>query len=67
MKKIINTVALWLMVIVLVFVFCLIAYTRFTNIDATETRLFLIYWKEYIISVICVIALYFIVDKTSEG
>lgn len=66
MKKIINTVALWLMVIVLVFVFCLIAYTRFINIDATETRLFLVYWKEYITSVICVIALYFIVDKTSE-
>jgi len=66
MKKIINNVALWLMVIVLVFVFCLIAYTRFTNIDATETRLFLIYWKEYIGSVICIIALYFVVDKTSE-
>ena len=66
MKKIINTLALWLMVIMLGFVFCLIAYTRFTNIDATETRLFLVYWKEYIGSVICVIALYFVVDKTSE-
>ena len=66
MKKIINTLALWLMVIMLGFVFCLGAYTRFTNIDATETRLFLVYWKEYIGSVICVIALYFVVDKTSE-
>jgi hypothetical protein len=35
--------------VVIVTTLAFVVYTRFTNIDMTETRLFVTYWKEYIV------------------
>ena len=51
-KKTINTIS-WIGIGVTgLALFGLSVYVRFANVDATETRLFLLYWKEYVIGMI---------------
>jgi len=47
LKSILNNVCLFGFVAMFFAMLCFVAYTRYANIDMTETRLFFSYWKEY--------------------
>jgi len=47
-KQIINTIALTGYAVMFFLLFGYVVYTRLTNIDMTETRLLVTFWREYL-------------------
>lgn len=63
MKKIIKNILMWLsfacILIPVIFLFVI----RFKNIDMTETRLLVTYWKEIIALIVIMLGAYTVLDK----
>ena len=66
MKKVLYTFS-WIGLAITWLVFVGLAiYTRWSNIDMTETRLFLTYWKEYLVGMVIFLAFGILYKKTGE-
>lgn len=64
MKKLINVISWAGMSAIVIVVVVFQVYTRFTNIDMTETRLLVDYWPVYAGSLLALIVFYLLYDKT---
>lgn len=64
MKQIINIAAGLAMGVVWLVLVGFILYSRFSNVDMSETRLFLSYAREYVAGVLLLLVLSFVYRKT---
>jgi hypothetical protein len=64
MGKLINTIAYAGMIAAALVIVAFQLYTRFTNVDMTETRLIIHYWREYLALLIALFSFLFIYRVT---
>lgn len=65
MKSIVNTVCGVALAVVFIVFLTVSIYWRWSNADMTETRLFITYWREYLITAVVWTVLAFAYDRTT--